>query len=176
MPAKTLRAQLAHAMEDGSLHFVYQPILHNLIGSIQALEALVRWIHPERGGLKGAKVVDLVERFHLIHGFAWWCLRHIVRQGRQWQRMGLILVPISINRSVEQFLDAYLAEYCAELVREDVKPVASLICSVAKALNIPVIATCVEAPEMLREIRRRGFDLVQGHVVAPSLLVGVVPD
>lgn len=251
VPAKTLRAQLAQAMEDGSLHFVYQPILHTHTGSIQALEAFVRWNHPERGGLNGADVVDLVERFHLSHGFAWWGLRHIVRQARQWQRMGLILVPISINMSVEQFLDTELAEYCAELVREldfslewlrlevdesilqkdlgrvaprvealaslgvltqidhfgngplplmdlpalkvnrlkilasllqkhpvrqDVRSVASLICSVAKALNIPVIATCVETPEMLGEIRRRGFDLVQGHAVAPILLAGEVPE
>jgi len=34
----------------------------------------------------------------------------------------------------------------------------------------------LEAFDLLREIRRRGFDLVQGHVVAPFLLVGVVPD
>ena len=53
---------------------------------------------------------------------------------------------------------------------------AALICSVAKALNIPLIATGVETPAMLADIRRRGIEMVQGHAVAPILEGAQVPD
>ena len=53
---------------------------------------------------------------------------------------------------------------------------AALICSVAKALKIPLVATCVESATELADIRRRGFELVQGHAVAPILEAAQVPD
>ena len=245
------RGELAAALEAKALYFVYQPILHAQTGSLQALEAFVRWDHPQRGTLTGAEVMALVRQHHLGNAFAEWSLRQIIHQARQWQRMGLPLVPLALNMSASQFLDLDLAACCAELAeeldfslewlrlevedavlqadvariapriealaelgvltqidhfgsgplplidlpalkvnrlkiladllqkhppRQDGRPVAALICSVAKALNIPLIATGVETPAMLVDIRRRGIEMVQGHAVAPILEEAQVPD
>lgn len=247
----SIREELAAALESNRLHFVYQPILHAHTHRLQALEAYVRWNHPERGCLTGAEVMALIHQHHLGTAFTRWSLRQVIHQARHWQRMGLALVPVAINVTAAQFLELDLAAVCAELAseldfslewlrleveetvlqaameriatridaladlgvltqidhfgigllplidlpdlkvnrlkilasllqkhppRQDARPVAALICSVATALNIPLVVTCIDNAAMLAYIRRRGFDLVQGYAVAPTLEAAQVPD
>jgi diguanylate cyclase (GGDEF)-like protein len=59
----SLAADLVRAVADGSLDVAYQPIVDLDTGRITALEALVRWLHPELGPLSPLKFLPVaVER------------------------------------------------------------------------------------------------------------------
>lgn len=70
-----LVSELRAGIERGELELHYQPILRLATGGISAIEALVRWRHPERGLVSPSAFIPMAERSGLIHGLGVWCSR-----------------------------------------------------------------------------------------------------
>lgn len=116
-----LRAALAHHVL--TLH--YQPQVDLGSGRICGVEALVRWPHPERGLIPPSRFIPLAEETGLIAPLTDWVLTEAVRQGREWQRAGLLL-PVSVNLSMWNLHDPTLPERVAGLLRAHGMPPDSL--------------------------------------------------
>jgi EAL domain-containing protein (putative c-di-GMP-specific phosphodiesterase class I) len=69
-----LVAQLRHAIDDGQLVLHYQPKASLLDGSVDAIEALVRWQHPTHGLLQPDSFLPLAEQTDLIDRLTDWVL------------------------------------------------------------------------------------------------------
>jgi len=61
-----LRDELRHSIDDQDFVVYYQPLVEAKTGRILGAEALVRWLHPERGMLMPGDFVDLAEQTGLI--------------------------------------------------------------------------------------------------------------
>ena len=61
-----LESQLREALQSRRLELSYQPILDVRRGVVAGYEALVRWMHPERGAVSPAEFVALAEETSLI--------------------------------------------------------------------------------------------------------------
>ena len=61
-----LESQLREALQSRRLELSYQPILDVALGVVAGYEALVRWLHPERGAVSPAEFVALAEETSLI--------------------------------------------------------------------------------------------------------------
>src|SRR3546814_7782986 len=72
----SLLGELDAAMESGQLWNAYQPKLDIRSGQIVGVEALVRWMHPERGPIAPDSFVPLVEE----HGRARNLTVHVLAQ------------------------------------------------------------------------------------------------
>ena len=55
-----------HGIENGQFSLEYQPILNLRTGGIGALEALIRWNHPQHGRLAPSQFIQLAEQSGLI--------------------------------------------------------------------------------------------------------------
>jgi EAL domain-containing protein (putative c-di-GMP-specific phosphodiesterase class I) len=95
---EALLKSLAGAIENDRLRMMYQPQVSLSDGSLVAVEALVRWDHPELGPVSPALFVPLAEQHGLIHDLTEWGLRAILRQSAEWRDQGMD-VQVAFNIS-----------------------------------------------------------------------------
>jgi len=112
-----LEQELHRALDEGHLVLHYQPIMAADGVGVTALEALVRWEHPERGTISPAAFIPLAEQTGLIHRLGEWVVATALHQARAWRETGCT-VPLSVNVSPQQLLHARLVDSIGAALRE----------------------------------------------------------
>jgi predicted signal transduction protein with EAL and GGDEF domain len=97
-----LECDLRHAMAREEFVLHYQPIEHLEHGTISAVEALVRWQHPERGMIPPDVFIPVAEESGLIVPLGALILRLACGQMAAWKAEGVMLDYVSVNLSVQQ--------------------------------------------------------------------------
>ncbi|WP_017222529.1 sensor domain-containing protein [Moritella dasanensis] len=95
--------ELAEAIKRGSLDVYYQPIVDNITGKVDKLEALVRWHHQERGFISPAEFIPLAEEGGLIQGLGEYVLDQACCDLKILHEAGFPYIEMSINRSSLEF-------------------------------------------------------------------------
>jgi len=106
----------AIARNDFELH--YQPQIRLADGTLQGLEALVRWRHPERGLVGPDEFITFSESRGLITPIGRWVMREACRQLKDWQDEGLAPVPVAVNLSALEFRQRDVAAEIAAVLLE----------------------------------------------------------
>jgi len=99
----TLRKQLRNAAVAGELVLHYQPLFRARDGALAAMEALVRWQHPELGLLMPANFVPLAEESGAIDDVGEWVLDEVARHLQIWDERGIVVPRACVNLSARQF-------------------------------------------------------------------------
>jgi diguanylate cyclase (GGDEF)-like protein len=73
-----LEGDLADAIEHEQFLLHYQPLIDLATGSVDGVEALVRWDHPERGVLPPSEFITVAEEMGLISALGEWVLRQAI--------------------------------------------------------------------------------------------------
>jgi predicted signal transduction protein with EAL and GGDEF domain len=109
---------LRHALDTGELRLHYQPIVSLEGGTMHAVEALVRWQHPERGLLAPAEFIPIAEESALILQIGAWTLREACEQAARWrERYGdNAPLPVSVNVSARQLAQPELPEIIRQVL------------------------------------------------------------
>ncbi|MCU1398383.1 MAG: hypothetical protein JWN62_1492 [Acidimicrobiales bacterium] len=102
-------ADLHRALERDELIVHYQPVIDLAGGAMISTEALVRWIHPERGLVGPDQFIPFAEESGLIVPIGAWVLEQACGQLREWQalqrtRTGVSTLSMAVNLSVRQML------------------------------------------------------------------------
>lgn len=120
-----LGGDLRRALDAGEFKLVYQPIVHLRTGRVVGVEALVRWIHPERGMVPPIDFIPAAERTGLIVPLGRWVLRETCRQAAAWiAEFGPdVLEKAAPNVSVRQLHDPdFVADVRAALADSGLSP------------------------------------------------------
>ena len=94
-----LESGLRHALDDGELRLVYQPLVTLDDGRVSGVEALLRWDHPIFGIVAPLRFISLAERNGLIIPIGAWVLREACGQLAAW---GDDALSVSVNVSARQ--------------------------------------------------------------------------
>lgn len=142
------------ALEGGQLRLVYQPKFDNHRFSCEAVEALLRWKHPELGEVPPAEFIPLVESTPMIHGLTRFVLRTALSQMAAWREQGLD-VQVAINVSPRDLEDPGFPDGVRQICDACRIPVRNLVieCTESDVLTGPGTVQALEA------IRRHGVQV-----------------
>ena len=150
-----LKADLQNALERGEFALVYQPIIELETGKIAAVEALLRWNHPERGLLPPAEFVPLAEETGLIVPLGRWVLTEALRQAAAWDMVtpeGETL-GVTVNLSAVQLERAGLVDDVARALRQTGLPPRALTLEITESIFMKDAAPMADR---LRELKSLG--------------------
>ncbi len=131
MPAMNERAQerlslesrLRRAIERSELLLHYQPEIHLLSGNIVAVEALVRWQHPDLGLLMPDRFISIAAESGLITPLGEWVLRKACAQLKEWHAAGQPKLRVAVNVSAHQVKQDNFVELVLRILQEvDLEP------------------------------------------------------
>lgn len=101
-----LELELRRALEGEQFHLVYQPVVALRSRRIVAVEAFLRWHHPERGPVPAAAFVPVAEETRLVVPIGRWVLKEVARQLCEWhEQLGPgTTITVMVNVSPRHFL------------------------------------------------------------------------
>jgi diguanylate cyclase (GGDEF)-like protein/PAS domain S-box-containing protein len=101
----------------------YQPKINLQTGEITGAEALIRWMHPDRGLVPPLQFIPIAEESGLILSIGQWVLGEACRQAQEWIDAGLPATPVAVNvSSVEFRSDTFLDSLRAVLKESRLDP------------------------------------------------------
>ncbi len=109
-----LENELRHAVTGNELELYFQPQFRLSDRTIQGMEALVRWKHPQRGLVSPGEFIPLAEETGLIEKIDQWVLFEACRQIADWDASGFRVPRVAVNLSPREFHDDSLVERVIE--------------------------------------------------------------
>lgn len=147
---------LHQAVNEMQFELYYQPILCAESGETTAMEALVRWIHPQKGVILPGEFIDIAEESGLIKPLGNWVLREACRQWVAWRKEGRPITRIAVNVSARQFVDGFIVQTLRDIFKHmDIPPGAIELELTESALMQDHQFTT----EVLEEMKRMGVSI-----------------
>jgi diguanylate cyclase len=151
-----LDRELRQALAGGELRLHYQPQVDAQSGQICGAEALVRWLHPQRGLLAPAEFLEVAEEIGLIDSLGDWVLQEALRQWVVWHQQGWTLAHIGVNVSGLQLRQADLVDKIrAALAVSGASPQALCL----ELTETAIIDAHAQVAQTLQAIRQLGVRL-----------------
>jgi diguanylate cyclase (GGDEF)-like protein len=98
-----LEGDLRRALERQEFVLHYQPKVNLETGAITGAEALIRWLHPDRGLVAPLQFIPIAEDTGLIVPIGQWVLREACAQAQKWVEAGLPPMSMAVNVSSVEF-------------------------------------------------------------------------
>ncbi len=96
-----LEGGLRRALDRGEFRVFFQPQADCRSGELIGAEALVRWLHPERGLVPPDQFIPVAEEIGLIGQIGNWVLEIACAQARKWELAGKP-IRVAVNLSSQQ--------------------------------------------------------------------------
>lgn len=100
----SLLSELRVALEQHQFRLFVQPKLDLVVNRVVAVEALIRWQHPERGAIYPDQFIPFAEQTGFIRQMTYWVMAESARYRQVWQSLNLH-IKMSVNLSTRDLLD-----------------------------------------------------------------------
>ncbi|HEX3735943.1 MAG TPA: EAL domain-containing protein [Solirubrobacterales bacterium] len=154
-----LEDELCLALERDELEAHFQPIVDAAGGQLMAIEALLRWRHPERGLIPPDRFLPVAEETGLITDLGDWILTEVCARIARWQieDPDLVCPPVSVNISMSQLCDVTLAGQVSAALAAAGVPPSSLLLEITESAAMELKPAPLEA---LAELKRIGVGVL----------------
>ncbi len=154
-----LERELRRALDNEELSLAFQPIVSLASGEIPALEALLRWDHPERGLVDPAEFIPVAEESGLIHPIGRWVIERACQQSMAWHSLRPDSRPIdmTVNLSARQFAHRDLPRVVEAILARTGVDAVHLKVEITESVLVEETGA---ADEILGELSRLGLQLI----------------
>ena len=151
----SLLSELRTALVNGQVVLHYQPKLDLSTGTVNGVEALVRWNHPLFGLIPPAEFVPFAEHTGLIRPLTSFVLRTAAAQARAWLDAG-IDTAVAVNLSARSLHDGAISNEVAHLLEEFSLPASRLQLEITES---SIMADPAGAKRVLEDLDGMGLHL-----------------
>ncbi|MBP5242442.1 MAG: EAL domain-containing protein, partial [Clostridia bacterium] len=137
-----------NAIEKGYIKVYYQPVIRTVSGALCGMEALARWIDPEKGFLSPSEFIAPLESSKQIYKLDAYVINEICRNYREKMNRGEVTVPVSFNLSRLDFVTCNIFGIVEDAVEKYNVP--------RDAVNIEITESVFakDATVIIREVER----------------------
>jgi EAL domain-containing protein (putative c-di-GMP-specific phosphodiesterase class I) len=148
-----LTSSMRHAIDDKQFLLHYQPIVHLASGAVVAVEALLRWDHPQQGRLQPQEFIHVAEHSGLITPLTSFA---IGRALKEWPKAAP-RVTIAVNLSPRSLHDPVFPQRVGEMLSEYRAEPSSLALEITE--NV-IMSDPLRSTKCLRELHDMGIQLI----------------
>jgi diguanylate cyclase (GGDEF)-like protein/PAS domain S-box-containing protein len=141
-----LKADLQRAVEHDEFILNYQPVIELESGRISGVEALIRWIHPERGMVPPLDFIPLAEETGLIVGIGRWVLETACNYAKTLQERYPMDPPfhMAVNLSARQLQRPEIVDEVRDILTETGLEPSSLILEITESVMMANMEMSIE--------------------------------
>ncbi|TAF38245.1 MAG: EAL domain-containing protein [Oscillatoriales cyanobacterium] len=156
-----IKTNLCGALDRQEFQVYYQPQIDVQTGQIMSAEALVRWLHPEKGLISPAEFIPDAEATGFIVQLGEWVLQTACRQMQVWQNAGFSLEQIAVNLSPRQFYQPDLSSRVAEILAEIGLAPSSLELELTESMMVKDAESAIATLQQLKDLGQYPFDVLK---------------
>ena len=149
-----LKAGLQRAIEHGEFQLHYQPVIELDSGRISGVEALIRWIHPERGMIPPLDFIPLAEETGLIVPIGRWVVREACAYAVELQRRfpRSESYHMAVNLSARQLQRPEIVSEIEEALHDSGLSPKSLILEITESVMMSDMELSIERLSALKQL------------------------
>lgn len=148
----TLESELRAALEQNKLQLYFQPKIDLATGNICSAEALLRWIHPERGFIPPDEFIPIAEQSGLIEPLTRWVLDKALEQCTLWHTSGYP-ISVAVNLSARSLHNSNITQDVEQALAKWKFPARHLVLELTESA---VMADPVQAMGILTLLNNKG--------------------
>jgi len=149
---KHLASDMIMALEHNALELYYQPIVNLESGRCEAVEALLRWRHPELGFIPPNEVIMVAEEFQLAERVGSWVLNTACEQLYQLHQLGMVDLQMCVNISPGMY-QRNLLKLVAKALMEHNLPARSLVLEVTEDTTMREVKNSLQ---LMQDLNQQG--------------------
>lgn len=151
-----LEGALRHALHYRQFELYYQPQINITDGQIVGLEALIRWHKPGIGLVGPGDFISTAEESGIIRAIGDWVIHEAIEQVCRWQAEGLAVVPVAINLSARQCMNATVVQTLRAALQEHGVDPALLKIELTESI---AMNTSERTADLMHNINQLGVDI-----------------
>lgn len=148
------------ALSENWIKIYYQGIMRLETGKTTVQEALARWVDPVRGIISPGEFIPVLEKYHLLYKLDLYMMEQVCKDIPLRVEAGLLLLPVSINFSGQDFDYVDVAAELNRLYdRYDIQKYAGKNYFIVEITEQDMATGTEHFYEQLRKLRRDGYKL-----------------
>ena len=152
-----LLSMIDSALQRKEFVVYYQPVVDAGTGKTVSAEALVRWIHPQRGIISPGVFIPALEESGRISQLDLYVAKEVLEFQTKRLQAGKVVVPVSVNLSWMDFYDTSMVEWLRREMDSEIFPEGIFRYEITETSYAAVAET---QKSVLQELRERGIQLL----------------
>lgn len=150
-----LEQNLHNALANNEFYLDYQPQVNLKTGTIESVEALVRWRHPTRGFVPPDVFIPIAEECGLIIPLGKWILETACTQVKIWEKQGLPPMKVAVNLSLGQLFQQDLVEMVQDILQRTKLDPTFLQLEITESMTMNID----QMTQLLHELKALGIQI-----------------
>lgn len=151
-----LEKGIKEALNSDGFELYYQPLVGMKDDSLLGFEALIRWVHPDRGFMSPLDFLGVAEETGLMEQIDDWVLNCGFAQMREWINLSIAPPILALNISGHQMYSMAIVDRLAELVKKYEIDPTRIELEISENF---VMKKASEVIDILNNIKAMGFKL-----------------